>query len=431
MTETEGSLAKRIYVKIQNLYLDKILLHLIILTVLYFVLYHVGIIKVIPSNQSLMQWDAWWYKSVMTDGYSFTPDKQSNLAFFPLFPYIWKIFNCSSLIISILNLFLFLLSFILLGKTLKLTTGEFLLFLSTPSLFFCYVPYSEAIFFLSTTIFITGLVRNKLWIALIGMFLACFSRSSSMMFIPAMIFAGFMYFDKNIQTYRKQIIFISLIILSSLLATFLVNLIQYIQTDEVFAIFKALSNWNRKMQFPKLPFTTWNYTANIKYDGSAFFVCLLALLSACNLLFKKLKNFNFKINHSYGFSIGYLILILIFLLVFPYITKFNRTSFLSINRYIFATPFFIVFLKYLMKYYQIDKFSIAVFLITIVITLFLFDVFSFIKISKIILLLIYWSFYFLLLNNSLRKYVWIILYAINIYLQLFLFSSFIRGAWIG
>jgi hypothetical protein len=38
-----------------------------------------------------VRWDSGWYLSVVREGYSYTPDAQSNIAFFPMFPYLTRI----------------------------------------------------------------------------------------------------------------------------------------------------------------------------------------------------------------------------------------------------------------------------------------------------------------------------------------------------
>ena len=38
-----------------------------------------------------LRWDAGWYLSVIRDGYSYNPDQQSNIAFFPAFPYLARL----------------------------------------------------------------------------------------------------------------------------------------------------------------------------------------------------------------------------------------------------------------------------------------------------------------------------------------------------
>src|SRR5687767_299870 len=43
-----------------------------------------------PMAELLTKWDAGWYSSVSTQGYSYTEGQQSNVAFFPLYPLVAK-----------------------------------------------------------------------------------------------------------------------------------------------------------------------------------------------------------------------------------------------------------------------------------------------------------------------------------------------------
>jgi hypothetical protein len=43
-----------------------------------------------PLVNVFSRWDSGWYHSVAKNGYSFTPDKQSNTAFFPLYPMLMR-----------------------------------------------------------------------------------------------------------------------------------------------------------------------------------------------------------------------------------------------------------------------------------------------------------------------------------------------------
>ncbi len=46
-----------------------------------------------PLVRYSMRWDSGWYLGVVRDGYSYFPDQQSNIAFFPAFPYLARLFD--------------------------------------------------------------------------------------------------------------------------------------------------------------------------------------------------------------------------------------------------------------------------------------------------------------------------------------------------
>jgi hypothetical protein len=79
-----------------------IFLHVVFMTVLIAVLGHYHIMQ-IPDENNLVQWDAGWYKNIVSNGYVFIENTQCNLAFFPLFPFAWKWLQISAFNMSIIN----------------------------------------------------------------------------------------------------------------------------------------------------------------------------------------------------------------------------------------------------------------------------------------------------------------------------------------
>jgi hypothetical protein len=56
-------------------------------------------------EESLCWFDCVWYQSIINHGYSFHYNQQSNVAFFPLFPFVWKMLGLSFFSMSLFNLF--------------------------------------------------------------------------------------------------------------------------------------------------------------------------------------------------------------------------------------------------------------------------------------------------------------------------------------
>jgi len=113
---------------------------------------------VLPSEKDLsIVWDGYHYTNIKNDGYSYNPARQSNVAFFPGFPYLWKYSGLNAFGISLINLLLFLTGLFFLVREFAIRQRDALLFLSLPSLFFMFVPYSEALFFAASSILLIGL----------------------------------------------------------------------------------------------------------------------------------------------------------------------------------------------------------------------------------------------------------------------------------
>ncbi len=177
----------------QSSLLAAIICHIIAFILIYFLLYQLGFISVYPTNSNLVNMDASWYKDIRDDGYYYSDTTTSPMAFFPLFPYVWKLTGLNSIGISIFNYLIFLLGFSLLSKHLKLNFKQNLLFLSTPSLFFCFIPYSESLFFLGSVILLIGLNKDNIIIVVTGHIITTFSRSVGVVFIPAYIFTNLFF----------------------------------------------------------------------------------------------------------------------------------------------------------------------------------------------------------------------------------------------
>ena len=121
-------------------------LHLFLLFTAYSILMFLGFITQMPNAGNLNRWDTGWYLSIVENGYVLQ-EGQSNVAFFPFFPFLWKSLHLGMRSVSLLNAILFLGAFSWLANEFKLKNSHIFFFLSVPSFMFMFVPYSEASFF--------------------------------------------------------------------------------------------------------------------------------------------------------------------------------------------------------------------------------------------------------------------------------------------
>ncbi len=158
-----------------------ILIHLFILLVLALIFRSAEITTLLPGNHNLTNWDAGWYYSIVQHNYVFHENVQSNLAFFPLFPYLWKLLNVSFAGISIINGIIFYIGFFILSVTFKIPWQKGLVLLSVPSLFFCFTAYSESLFYLCSVCLLCGLKLDNKPLKFAGAFLAGLTRPTAML----------------------------------------------------------------------------------------------------------------------------------------------------------------------------------------------------------------------------------------------------------
>jgi hypothetical protein len=431
-------------IKFPKIHLNSIMLagiHLLIYFCLYCVLSFLGFIKGSPSNATIIHWDAFWYQNIVNNGYSFAEGHQSNIAFFPLFPMLWKVMHLSPICTSLLNLVLMISGMMVLRKLYNLSAREFMLLLSVPALFYCYIPYSEATFFLAGTLIIYGLQRDNK-IALLGVFLACLARSASLIFIPLILFVKF-YNYRTKKNNRQLIIESVLLIVTAIVSTLLVQTFQYVETGKFFAIFETQKEWHRILALPELYLTTWDGARLIWLDGLAFFTGLIALSLCCIYLWKKINHHHKTISPAFLFSLGYLAMVSTISLLYSGKDLLGGTSIYSINRFVFATPFFMVFLIMCFKNTNISRNAIVLFLIISVITWTLFNAFGFLPgllkytlpfmKTKIYfgIIFLYSLLFLLMMDRKIKHNIWSGVYLLNLILQIFLFNAYLNDLWIG
>jgi hypothetical protein len=183
-----------------------------------------------------------------------------SLAFFPLFPLLWRLINCSPFIITLINYLLFVLGVLVMIKMLqdKVPKWSFFLILCMPMMVVYILPLSEALFFLMISIGLYGIIKNKYWLFFIGFFLASMTRSSASIFIIAFLCTEIIV---NISKFSLKDFIINLLkrILPIVLGVFVVMLIQKIRgADSWFAFIDAQKLWDKKFSFPEIPFKDWS-----------------------------------------------------------------------------------------------------------------------------------------------------------------------------
>ena len=170
-------------------WLALVLGHLGVLVALYSVLYCLGVVRLAPTNSTLMRWDTGWYQSIRDGGYSYREGYQSNVAFFPLFPYLWRFTGLGALGISLVNMLAGATGVSLLAAALPCTRRQGLLLASVPLLMFTLVPYTEALFYLFGALLLVGLHRRHMALLLLGLLGCCLTRPAATFFVPALLFA--------------------------------------------------------------------------------------------------------------------------------------------------------------------------------------------------------------------------------------------------
>jgi hypothetical protein len=292
-------------------------------------------------GSALCQFDCGWYQSIMQSGYVFDLGRQSNVAFFPLFPFVWKTFNFSHSWMTIINATIFMVALLYVCQQLVIPIKSTLIFCFAGMVTFLLVPYSESFFFAASVLMLVGFYKKQNVFLFIGICLAIFTRSASMIFIVAFSFMILLAF---INKERKLIGGFVIAIFLSVLCTAIVFAIHSYYTGVWNGFFITQSYWDFELQIPHIPFIQGAWPITL-FDSSALLIGLvssvLLVLYAIECLYKtqnKYVLFNEKLRPHELFSLLYLagctFVVILFL----------GGTLRSLGRFVFSTPFYLIFI---------------------------------------------------------------------------------------
>ena len=298
------------------------------------------------TNENVLNWDGVHYHFIKENGYS--ADGEWRFAFFPLFPYIWKMSGLSPSNVIFLNFFLFLCGFLLLAWLFKLKWKSIILILSLPMFAVFLIPYTEATFFLMLSIAIFGYMKDKYWLYFVGIVLASLSRNTILLIFPAILCAEMFFFIKE-RNVRQSLFRLLMGILPVLIGTALVSLIQFAYgSDTVFKFMEVQKYWEHKFSLPDLKhLSDWSdegFTINVPtlimigIPLIAYLTCIG--LKQLNILKKHLSFLSFSSENRSD----YLNFVLLFccLSASCSVFFFQGGNLHGLSRYVLCTPYFVV-----------------------------------------------------------------------------------------
>lgn len=374
----------------------------------------------ILSERNFLNWDAMHYNTIQRDGYY-----TGMVAFFPLFPYVWKFTHLGSIGISLLNGFIYILSFAWLSVVFNIHSRRLLLLASAPVLIFMFLPFSEAVFFLTSTILLTGLKKNNYTLIISGILLSGLTRPVATVFIPAFFILHRMTGDNSKKTLLQSLG----MVMACAGSMFLVFLLQYYQTGEWFSFIRVQKNWGNYLRLPVFPLNSWAGGFIVRLDAMAFFFGIGAAVYLGFLILRRLKSAgDNKTNMPFIFSLCYLSIL-------SFVILFTRGGILnSLNRYLFCSAFFIVAMDHILQQNFFSRKNVLmVFLLSSIFWL-LFA--SYVHIQAL-LKFEFLSFYLLLLfittaeNKLLKNAGYFSVLACNVIFMLIFFQRFLTGEWVG
>jgi len=371
------------------------------------------------QSSNLIHWDAKHYFLIKRDGYN-----PVNVAFFPLFPFLWKVLSLDGTGIALVNVAIFGTAFCFLAKMLKLSLQETVLYLTIPSNLFYFLPYTEALFFATSCLIILGYKKEKISFIALGLLLSTLVRPVFLFFFLAVI-ATELYGSK---INRKTLLRITALLLTLSIGLSIVFGIHFYYTGNWFAYFDIINAWGGILHSPHFPFTSWSGSLILRLDGAAMFVGILAGILLISILLKATLLKVSTVSKEVIFSLTYLSGITLFII-------FRGGSIFSLNRFVFAVPFIIVACNFWINLPIYIRTKHLVYLF-VSITLFwlLFGSYehiqTFLKFSLVSLYLLM-LFLLKLENRSFRNIATTLFIIVNLTFQVFLYCQFLKGHWIG
>lgn len=208
-----------------------------------------------PFWDGWARWDSGWYKRIVEKGY-FIEGKQSNVAFFPLYPYVTRAVSkvvrnhwAAGLVVS--NLSLLLALFFVLGIARMYLDAEgahrsLVYLLIFPTSFFFSAYYSEGLFLLTTTAsFYFYLKERYFWCGIWGM-LATMTRSTGVALFIAFVM-GYLW-KKRFRLSQMSPAFLWILLIPCGVLAFMAIL--KAQVADPLAFVKYQEGWGRSFVFP-------------------------------------------------------------------------------------------------------------------------------------------------------------------------------------
>lgn len=299
------------------------------------------------DDTSLLKWDAGVYGWLAKDGYVHDDARVNNTGIFMLFSFVWRflrLFGITVMGMCVVNYILFSIGFTILSSLYKLTTSEKLLWLSVPMVYIIYIPYTEALFFLLMAVTFYGIVKESRWAIWAGLFLASLTRATGIFLLPALLV---MELVANPRKEWYKVIGTYLVDYALPIIAGLAFFVWY-QHHKVgiwFAYFIQQKEYEgHSFNMPIFPLSSMEGARNIWVGALAVLVCVIAIVAAIRQGGKWLFKGIVEPDKLLMLSCVFLSITLYKTVFYNPIWRTGSTLLIGINRYVFATPFFYVFL---------------------------------------------------------------------------------------
>jgi hypothetical protein len=309
------------------------------------------------DEKNTRHWDGASYASIKDNYYN---GDDRSYGFFPLFPFIWEMFEIDIVYIGLFNYLLFGISVILLSIVFLKNPATSLIeqfcvltvSLILPPIVVFYMPYAEAVFIFTFTLAVYGLIKNKYGLFFISMVLFAMTRPIFVVVGLSFIIMDILYFikHKNLKHFLKEL-FLKLSPL--LLGTFIVFFMFYLNSGSFMKYFESLNKyWNAHFSIPD-SITDWSIEGFGMNVFAIFFIIFPSAILFIKYFWNEMRsdkrielpsvfsgNSDFIKTYFFNNSVMY------FGGIFCSWLFYQAGELNGINRYTIASPFFFIFLFY-------------------------------------------------------------------------------------
>jgi len=330
---------------------------LFLIALVYYLLFLFGLVNVLPNSETLMRWDADFYKSIRDQGYIYVEGKNCNSGFFPLFPYLWKLSQLGTIGIVLVNTGLFIAGTVALSRQIQASPQILFIFLALPFMFFMFTPLSESLFYFFSVLLLIGIHKNSSFLIFTAVFLAALTRPSAAFFVPAGILTFLLTTPNNeVLGVKNWVLIFFRFILPVILGFGLVCVVQYFQTGHFLGYFEIQTTaWGRSFGMPQFPIGRTSEPLVVLLSRANFWLGTFILLWVLAFIYMKIKQHKRVVteNSMELFSLFFLLFSFFSVLFFNpewfWWDEWTGTSINGINRYLQANPFILVFLALLYR----------------------------------------------------------------------------------
>lgn len=298
------------------------------------------------GEKTLLRWDAVHYNAIRDHGY---PGESS--AFFPLFPYLWKLLQVGSVGMSLVNAVVYFIASKVLVKRVGMDPRYQMAFSVLPSVFFLFTPYTEALFFASSSLFLIGIRKRSMYHAAIGLFLCSLTRPAFTALLPSAVLVAMLAHEPLRLRVLKSLVHL----MASLTGLFFVAFIQFVQTGDPIGFYRAQGDYGNTITWPDLPLGSWGGGMIVRLDATVLLAGMACGVYAVVEVYRRMKRPEREASDLVLVSAGYVACVSAIALFL------RRGELYSLNRFVFATPFALVLLHGLIS--RIPKLSLRAWLL--------------------------------------------------------------------